>query len=78
MTTSLASEYRIADDEVAEKIAAALRAMGVRDVQTYERVPGVAAVGVTVPRGVDADEHQAATDRVCNAIVDAMDSDLIQ
>ncbi|MGH3974037.1 MAG: hypothetical protein ACRDS9_12060 [Pseudonocardiaceae bacterium] len=78
LVANLVSEYRIADDEAAEKIAAALRAMGVATVQTYDRAPGVTAVTVSIPQGVDADEHQAATTRICGAIVAGLDSELIQ
>lgn len=78
LVANLVSEYRIADDEAAEKIAAALRAMGVLGVQTYDRAPGVTAITVTLPRGAATDAHQAELNRICNAITDAMDSDLIQ
>lgn len=78
LVANLVSEHRIADDEAAAKIAAALRAMGVLGVQTYDRAPGVTAITVTVPRGADTDAHQVELDRICNAIIDAVDSDLTQ
>lgn len=72
------SEYQIADDIAAEKIAAALRSLGILNVEVRETVPNVFTVQVPVPRGVDADVHEVATNDICNAIVEAMDSDLAQ